>query len=99
MASMFPWNRPGASGDPTSAMTSTVMSVGVTPTSVACRVVLPHWEDEFVAVPVVPAGAVAGAAAGLLVLPLAHPPARTRIPTEMTMNGLLRNSPPCGTHF
>src|SRR5581483_1698620 len=40
---MLPWNRPGARAEPTSAMTSTVMVVGVTPTSVACSVVVAHW--------------------------------------------------------
>src|ERR1700680_2471009 len=39
---MLPWNRPGASGEPTSAMTSMVMSVEVTPPSVACSGVV-HW--------------------------------------------------------
>src|SRR5437879_7004661 len=34
-ASTLPWNRPGASGDPTSAITVTLMSVAVTPTSVS----------------------------------------------------------------
>src|SRR5579862_2024964 len=42
MASKFPWNRPGASGEPTSAITSTVISVGVIPTSVDCRVTPEH---------------------------------------------------------
>src|SRR5437660_12353954 len=42
MASTLPWKSPGASGEPTSAVTATVMSVGVTPMSLAWSVAL-HW--------------------------------------------------------
>src|SRR3954468_12701677 len=38
MPSIEPWNRPGDRGEPTSAMTVTLMSVGVTPTSLASNV-------------------------------------------------------------
>src|SRR5437870_3853699 len=47
-ASTLPWNRPGASGDPTSAITWMVMSVAVTPTSLAWSV--PWQADEVAAV-------------------------------------------------
>jgi hypothetical protein len=40
--SIEPWNSPGANGEPTSAMTKMVMSVGVIPTSVACSGSLVH---------------------------------------------------------
>ena len=41
-ASMLPWNRPGARGEPVSAITVTVMVSAVTPTSVASRVTPSH---------------------------------------------------------
>jgi hypothetical protein len=41
--SIEPWNNPGASGEPTSAITSIVMSFGVMPTSVACKGSLAHF--------------------------------------------------------
>ena len=42
MASMLPWNNPGASGDPVSAITCTVMVSAVTPVSVASSVTPSH---------------------------------------------------------
>src|SRR6478672_7679721 len=42
MASMFPWNSPGASDDPVSAITCTVMVSAVTPVSVASNVTPSH---------------------------------------------------------
>src|SRR6516164_8560578 len=81
MASKLPWNRPGASGEPTSAMTSTLIVVGVIPTSVACSVTL---AQGFGAVDDVDA---AGAAAevvldGLLELLREQPAAITRTATN-----------------
>src|SRR5579862_4680020 len=84
MASMLPWNRPGARGEPTSAITSTVMSVGVMPMSVDCRVTLAH---ELGAVDVVGAAAAAVvgaamAAVDLLELLREHPAATTHAATN-----------------
>jgi hypothetical protein len=49
-ASIEPWNTPGASGEPVSAITRIVMSSGVTPTSVACSGSLLHLSAAVVAV-------------------------------------------------
>src|SRR3954451_18771319 len=54
-ASTEPWNRPGRSGEPVSAITVTVMFFAVTPFSVALSVVLWHLSDV---VGVLPAGTV-----------------------------------------
>src|SRR6185437_8634085 len=44
-ASTEPWNRPGRNGEPVSAITVTVIVVGLTPTSVDFSVVVLHWSD------------------------------------------------------
>src|SRR5947209_19840402 len=49
-ASTLPWNRPGASGEPTSAMPWIVISVGVTPTSLASSAPLHPADDAAVVV-------------------------------------------------
>src|SRR4051812_3909368 len=90
-ASIAPWKSPGASGDPVSAMTKTVISVGVTPTSVACSGSLPHFAAAACAVDSVVAGveaaggvavvcadvaAVVAAADALVAVPLLSSPLR-----------------------
>src|SRR5437899_6737505 len=67
-ASTLPWNSPGDRGDPTSAITWIVMSPAVTPTSVACNVLL-HAD-------VVSAAVVAVDAASVLELRLHAPASR-----------------------
>src|SRR5579862_786237 len=97
MASRLPWNRPGASGEPTSAITSMVMSVGVMPTSVACSVTLAHGLGAAV---VALAAAVVGAAAavvagGLLELLREQAPASTQTATSAVSATERFTGPPC----
>ena len=94
---MLPWNRPGASGDPTSAITSMVIVVGVMPTSVACNGTL----HGLAAVVGVPAAAVVADAAALVVagwlVPLREHAAAARAMTASTASHVdLRIWPPLG---
>src|SRR5258708_35376481 len=84
MASRLPWNRPGASAEPTSAIVSTVMSVGVMPASVACSVADAHGLGAVDDVVAPAAAVVAGAAVtvGLVGLLREHAPAITHTATR-----------------
>src|SRR4051794_29173481 len=66
--SIEPWKRPGARGDPTSAMTSTVRFLASTPTSLAVSASVPHFPAAAVVAvsPAVAGGATAAVVAVLL---------------------------------
>ncbi len=97
MASKLPWKSPGASGEPTSAMTSTVMVVGVTPTSLACRFAPLHFEDAADAVPDEPPDVAGVVAPDAVLPPLLRAQAVAAITAAMITSSHLDrlNRPPC----
>ena len=76
-----PWNRPGRSGEPVSAITVTVIVVGLTPTSVDFSCVVAHLSD------------VVGLFVGTVVAPLRSPPTFLPLPQPAATSTTTSSTP------